>query len=225
MKVTSLITLLACTTAFAGDTVQWNFSEETGGEDIQWISPTSVDPNANQFEYNWEITYIGVDVVFLGIVIGPVNVTDQIDPESRMGSGVLDGPAPIVLMNETLDYDVEEDGDIDIRADFFMQVNGKGYGEFSATNLFFGDIYVDTGFPFGWQTVDIDRIYMDGEMTITPIIVDCPEDTNNDGLVNVTDLLNAVGNWGSNGLGDVDSSGIVDVSDILAIVNAWGSCS
>ena len=128
-------------------------------------------------------------------------------------------------MNETLDYDVEEDGDIDIAADFFMQVNGEGYGEFSATNLFFGDIYVDTGFPFGWQTVDIDRIYMEGELIITPIIVDCPEDTNNDGLVNVTDLLNAVGNWGSNGLGDVDSSGIVDVSDILAIVNAWGSCS
>ena len=141
-----------------------------------------------------------------------------------MGSGILDGPAPVVLMDETLNHDVEADGDIDIAADLYMQVNGKGYGEFSATNIFFGDSYVDTGWPFGWQTVDIDRIYMDGYMSITPIIIECPEDTNGDAVIDVTDVLNVIGNWGGSGLGDVDGSCIVDVSDLLAIVGAWGPC-
>ena len=87
-----------------------------------------------------------------------------------------------------------------------------------------GDVYEDTGWPYGWQYVDLDRFYMNGYMDITPIVIHCPEDVNVDSEVDVTDLLAAVGNWGESGLGDVDGSGVVDVSDVLAIVNAWGSC-
>jgi hypothetical protein len=105
-----------------------------------------------------------------------------------------------------------------------MHINGKGFGQYDITNVTLGDVYVDTGWPFGWQYVDIDRIYMDGYMDITPLDIACPADVNGDEVVTVTDLLAAVGNWGSSGEGDVDGSGIVDVSDILAIVNAWGPC-
>lgn len=224
MKIAPSLVLIMLTPAFAGEIVQWNFSSSTGGEDIHWVSPTTVDPNADQIEYIYEITYVGVDVVFLGIVIGPNDITNDIDPEVRYGAGIIDGPAPITLLDEALETDADEDGDIDIAAQFKMHINGKGYGQYDVTNLFFGDVYVDTGWPFGWQYVDIDRIYLDGYMKITPISIECPEDTNGDGVVDVSDVLAAIGNWGQSGAGDVDGSGVVDVSDILAMVSAWGAC-
>jgi hypothetical protein len=223
MRITPLLVLSATTSAFAG-TTHWEFSASTGGEDIHWTSPTSIDPNADQYEYTYEITYVGVDIIFLGQVIGPNDVTNDIDPELRFGTGIVDGPTPFVFMNEPLEADADSDGDIDVAAHFFMHCNGKGFGQFDVTKVYLGDVYVDTGWPFGWWYVDIDRIYMDGYMDMTPIYIPCPEDTNDDGVIDVSDVLAAIGNWGGSGAGDVDGSGVVDVSDILAIVSAWGPC-
>ena len=223
MAIASLLALSMTLPVFAG-TTHWEFSASTGGEDVHWMSPTAVDPIADQYEYTYEITYVGVDVVFLGVIIGPNDVTNDIDPELRFGTGIESGPTPIVLMNEPLEADADSDGDIDVATHFYMHINGKGYGQYDVTNVFLGDVYVDTGWPFGWQYVDIDRIYMDGYMDITPLENVCPADVNGDGAVDVSDILAAIGNWGGSGDGDVDGSGVIDVSDILAIVSAWGPC-
>ena len=223
MKISTIFTILLAPTCFAS-TMHWEFSENTNGNDIHWVSPTSVDPNANQYEYQYEITYVAVDIVFLGQIIGPNDVTDQLDPELLSGIGLIDGPLPIVLMNEELQADADDDEEIDIAANFYMHLNGKGFGQVDVTDVFLGDASVDMGWPFGWQNVDIDRIYLDGYMDITPVTFPCPQDTNGDGEVNVTDILTAIGNWGGSGAGDVDGSGTVDVSDLLAIVGAWGPC-
>jgi len=224
MKRIALLTLTLCLPAFA-DTIRWEYSEDTGGENVHWISPNPVDPNANQYEYVSEITYIAVDVVFLGAIIGPVDITGDMDPEFLLSTGVLEGPAPIILMDEPLETDADDDGDIDMSADFHMFINGKGYGQFDVTNIFLGDVYVDTGWPFGWQYVDVDRIYFEGNMTITPIDNPCPSDINGDGMVDVQDILIVIGNWGGSGEGDVNGDDVVDVTDLLEVVNAWGSCS
>ena len=223
MKLASILTTSICITAFAG-TVQWNFSQSTGGENISWVSSSAVDPQADQYEYVYDITYIGVDVIYLGIVFGPYDVTNDIDPEFRHGEGVEDGPAPFVLMDESLKADADGDGDIDVAADIFMQINGKGYGQLDVTNVSLGDVWVELPWPFGELEVDIDRIYLDGQIFITPIFNPCPADTNGDGVVNVGDILAAIGNWGGSGEGDIDGNGVVDVSDLLAIVGAWGPC-
>jgi len=160
----------------------------------------------------------------LGQVIGPEDVTGLIDPEFLFGTGLVNGPTPIVMMDEALEADADGDNEIDVAANIFMQINGKGFGQFNVTEVFLGDAMVEMPWPFGWQNVDIDRIYMDGYMDVTPIIIECPEDTNGDGNVNVSDILAAIGNWGGSGDGDVDGSGVVDVSDLLAIVGAWGPC-
>ncbi|MHC4992418.1 MAG: choice-of-anchor V domain-containing protein [Planctomycetota bacterium] len=55
----------------------------------------------------------------------------------------------------------------------------------------------------------------------------CPADTNNDGAVNVDDLLNVIIDWSTDGSGhdaDIDGSGLVDTDDLVAVILAWGAC-
>ena len=51
-----------------------------------------------------------------------------------------------------------------------------------------------------------------------------PGDINGDGVVDVTELLIVVANWGGSGEGDINGDGTVDDSDILLLVGAWGPC-
>ena len=54
----------------------------------------------------------------------------------------------------------------------------------------------------------------------------CPEDLNDDTVVNVTDLLDLLGAWGPNPghVGDINDDGTVNVTDLLALLAAWGVC-
>jgi len=217
-------TVLAFTLPLSAQTVHWEFNESTGGEDITWVSPTAVDPQADQYDYVYDINYLGIDVVFLGIVFGPFDVTNEIDPKLRHGEGISDGPAPIVMMDETIEADADGDSTIDFTAHILMQLNAKGNGQLNVTDIFLGTVFYDMGWPFGVQEVQIDRIYMSGQLDLTSIILPCPEDINGDGTIDVTDLLIVIGNWGRSGDGDVTGDGMIDVSDILAIVGAWGPC-
>ena len=223
MKFTGMV-LLAITSVASAQNVHWEFSENTNGNNVYWTSSTSVDPSADQYEFTYEITYVGVDIVFLGQIIGPEDVTSQIDPEFLFGTGLVNGPTPIVMMDEALEADADGDTEIDVAANIFMQINGKGFGQFNVTEVFLGDVMVDTGWPFGWQNVDIDRIYLDGYMNITPLSNPCPADTNSDGMIDVEDVLATIANWGGSGEGDVNGDGVVDVADLLDIIAAWGPC-
>ena len=56
----------------------------------------------------------------------------------------------------------------------------------------------------------------------------CPADTNGDALVNVTDVLNVIGNWGVGPFdppgSDTNQDGVVDVTDFLRVIGDWGPC-
>ncbi|MDE1037842.1 MAG: dockerin type I domain-containing protein, partial [Phycisphaerales bacterium] len=54
---------------------------------------------------------------------------------------------------------------------------------------------------------------------------DCIGDINNDGTVNVTDVLAIIGDWNtSNPETDLDGNGIVAVGDLLILIGNWGNC-
>jgi hypothetical protein len=54
----------------------------------------------------------------------------------------------------------------------------------------------------------------------------CPADINNDGTVNVQDLLAVIGAWGPcpGCAADINDDQQVNVADLLAVIDAWGPC-
>jgi hypothetical protein len=66
----------------------------------------------------------------------------------------------------------------------------------------------------GWQTV------------IGSAIITCVEDINADGVIDVTDILTLLSNWGTDGDGAEVAApyDVIDVSDVLAIIGALGGC-
>lgn len=225
MKNKILLLVFTLTGNSFAETALWTFSESVGnGGEIHWNSPTAIDPNSNQYEYVYDITYIGADVEFLGTIWGPFDVTDKIDPKLRHGEGIENGPAPVVLANMPIEADADNDGELDVYAWLTMQLSDQGRGKLDVTDVSLNSIVVDLGFPFYEQEVDLVTIYMDGNMELTPIALPCPGDANDDGFINVTDILIAISNWGNSGEGDINGDGVVDVTDILEIVSNWGPC-
>ena len=53
----------------------------------------------------------------------------------------------------------------------------------------------------------------------------CSADITNDNVVNVSDLLLVIDQWGAtDSPADLNQDGIVDVSDLLNIISNWGPC-
>ena len=55
---------------------------------------------------------------------------------------------------------------------------------------------------------------------------ECPADVNEDGFVNVNDLLAIVGAWGpcTSCSEDINGDGYVNVTDLLTVIDRWGTC-
>jgi hypothetical protein len=56
----------------------------------------------------------------------------------------------------------------------------------------------------------------------------CPGDTNGDAVVDINDVLNVLGNWGTGPFeppgSDANGDGVVDVTDFLDVIGRWGPC-
>ena len=73
----------------------------------------------------------------------------------------------------------------------------------------------------------VEGIYSDGGgNSMSDSCTVCEGDVNGDDVVNVTDLLAVVGNWGPcEGCNvDINNDGFVNVTDLLIVVGNWGSC-
>ena len=64
---------------------------------------------------------------------------------------------------------------------------------------------------------------LDLEITCTPFEDPCPEDLNNDGVVDGADLGLLLGSWGTGGQ-DINGDGVVNGADLGLLLGAWGPC-
>ena len=76
----------------------------------------------------------------------------------------------------------------------------------------------DGGWEYcGWNIDDV-------ELWGIEKIIACPADVTGDGIIDVLDLLEVLGQWGSGGSADITGDGVVDVLDLLEVLGAWGPC-
>jgi len=112
------------------------------------------------------------------------------------------------------------------------EVNGGWVHVSFSVNDFAGDItQVQLRFTASDEGADTQSVVEAGVDAIMVSAVDCddvnpcPADANGDGVVNVNDLLGAIGDWGlSDSPADVNSDGTVNITDLLAMIGAWGAC-
>jgi hypothetical protein len=165
--------------------------------------------------------------------VGPMNTE-----RGRYLAGVfLDDSEPMDPAPKPIDFEADlsfNELSPDINQGFFIGDGltglGTGDGEVQvfhipddATRVFFG--FYDAngclnppGF-YGDNSGGLDAtIIIEGEL--------CPPDFDNSGAVDVADLLQLLGAWGScaDCVEDLDNSGATDVADLLQLLGAWGPC-
>jgi hypothetical protein len=218
----ALFLLLA--NAASADTEIWDFDLETSGEDVFWTSPTAACNVAPLYDAAYEVTLVEVTVSYLGIPFGPFDITDQIPPEQRSGSGTFAGPPPFVVMDEHIRFPAPPEP-VTFEADVLIEVDGDGYGQGSITNVTLGTMVYDLGPPWGEVEVQIETVRVAGTVWVTPVI---PGDLDGDDDVDLTDLAILLGSYGIENPwedADIDGDGDVDLSDLAILLSNYGlSC-
>ncbi len=198
----------------ADDPVTWTFDETTHGEDIHWLSSSTVRPDAAQFDGQYVLSGIWVTVKVFGVPI-EVDVTDQVPPEYLSGAHSAAGPAPLVLFNQSVAFP-EPPEPPSLAADILIGLDEVGHGYMDAVNVYLGT------YDAGFGDVDIQALRIAGKITVTAIGVANPSDINGDGVVDVLDLLAVLAAWGTDDPdADVNDDGIVDVLDLLQVLGDW----
>jgi len=54
-------------------------------------------------------------------------------------------------------------------------------------------------------------------------ILFCPTDFDNNGIVNINDLVEVLANFGAGANGDTDNDGDTDINDIVNVLSEFGS--
>ncbi|MCH2139284.1 MAG: hypothetical protein MK074_09580, partial [Phycisphaerales bacterium] len=71
---------------------------------------------------------------------------------------------------------------------------------------------------------DVVGVFQDGGGNTIGGTCSCLGDLNESGAVEVDDLLQLLGAWGSGEAGDIDNDGDTDVNDLLLLLGGWGPC-
>lgn len=205
--------------ADSGET--WAFDLTTTGDDVFWTSPTAVDNDAPRYEGTYEITLIEVTGTWMGIPVGPVDVTDEVPEEDRSGTDIIDGPPPIVLLDDSLVYP-EPPEDPSIAANVLIYLDTAGFGQMEVTDVVLGEAEVET--DFGTVTIQITSVRVAGTVEVTPL--GPLGDLTGNGEVGVDDLFILLGDWGNcddpdNCPADLNGSGDVGVDDLFILLGNW----
>ena len=220
-------TLVGCLLT-GGDVGQWAIDIQSTGDDVHWVSPTSVRTDATFYQRYHNVTTVNAWVSYLGFDFGPFDVTYMI--EDTDSEGLCFGPLPCSY--PTLYFlTPEPPEDMSVAFDFVTSVNTDGHLLVTVENTEFGTAVYDLGWPFGEVTVDLQGIGLIADVSLTASDDLCIGDVTSDGQVNTDDVLTVIGGWGDCSpdeevcTGDATRDGFVDVSDLLWVIGQFGSCN
>ena len=92
--------------------------------------------------------------------------------------------------------------------------------------LWFGvDCRYSGGYMVGYPLITMMSATDSRWVRMTPL---CTPDTDGDGQVSITDLMNVIDHWGpspfAGATADVTGNGQIDMDDLLAVIMNWGAC-
>jgi hypothetical protein len=220
LQMCATIGLLSSSVLASGsDSESWDFTAASAGQDIHWLSPTSLRTNAELYTSVFTVHSVLVDVNWNGFEIEGVDVTDQVPAEDLFEEGESAGPPPLefgstsVYVPPTIAFDV------------FLLMNVDGEAIFSMRNIMLGTAIVDIPI-FGEQEVQLTALYINCTLAIDAAGTLCEADIDGNGAVDVNDLLMVIGDWGCAGTcaADITGDGAVNVQDLLQLIASWGNC-
>lgn len=225
MDLLSIAMLSGCVLVGPPDHVEWSFGLSSSGDDVSWTSPSSIRADGEHYEMTYTVKSALVMVSYIGIDFGPIDVTDMIPEEDLVKVNDTSGPCPL----EFAWYSVlapEGQDPPSLSFDWVIEINGKGFVTYRMENLFLGEAEYDLGWPWGVVVVQIESGTINSHIEVEIIEPPCTADIDGSGVVDVNDLLEAIGNWGEciDCPADLNQDGFVDVTDLLLIVGSWGPC-
>jgi len=211
------------------NSISEDFLITTSGDDILWECPALIATDGEYYEMFYTINSASVWVEYIGIPYGPVDVTDMIPPENLVTWQPASGPLPLNFMWHEIVTPADQDPP-SLAFDWIVDIDAGGNISWFGNHLYLGEAIYDLGWPFGEVTVQITEGTINSNLTIYTVENPCYEDVDGNGIVNVSDLLILISNWGNcQGCteevpGDVNFDDAVNVNDLLLIVSAWGPC-
>ena len=222
-----LTTTLAGCLLTGGDFGQWAVDLQSAGEDVSWVSPTTVRTDAAFYERHHNVTTINAWVSYLGFDFGPFDVTYMV--EDTDGDGLCFGPLPCTYPTVYFLTPAPPE-DMSVAFDFITSMSADGHLLVTIDDVEFGTAVYDLGWPFGEVVVNVERIGLIADISITASDDLCIGDVTGDGQVNTDDVLTVIGGWGvcppdeEVCIGDSTLDGVVDVSDLLWVIGQFGPC-
>jgi hypothetical protein len=171
----TLLAILLPLAAHAANPVSWPIAVQINRADtlVVWNSPTAIDLGQMVWEYDYNITKVTgtVSLPFGGSFTQ--DITGQIDPADRIGSGETRS-LPTVLLDETL-----ADAGSGTTATARVEVLPTGFGRLTVTNIMLGSVDVPL---FGSRPIQ--RINLEATVGVTAFAFG---DYTRDGVVNGAD--------------------------------------
>lgn len=203
----------------------WQLTATSSGEDVVWNSPTSIASDGDFYEMNFHVVEATVMVSYIGIDFGPISVLDMFPEDVLDTWRAAEGPAPLdfgwieVVAPEGADPPA-------IAYDWIVDLSEKGQVSYRMENVYAGQAEYDLGWPWGSVTVNVESGTITADLWTSKVPTPCYGDVNDDGMVNVSDVLEVIGNWGycHECPADTNNDSYVDVADLLYIVGEWGPC-
>jgi len=199
----------------------WPFDLETTGQDVTWVSPTSIDPNAERFLFETVVLLAEADVSSGGFPLGTFDLIPMLPPEQLAGVVYTQGPAPAVISDFSIIAPPPPEAPA-FTADVVTTIDAAGFVHMSMTNVVLGTTMVDVGPPFGVIPVTITRVRIAGDINADAIQL--TSDLNNDCVVDTADLGILLAQFGSvDEQGDLNDDGLVDTADLGLLLSQFGA--
>jgi|TARA_B110000495_G_C23031077_1_gene614096 hypothetical protein len=207
------------------DQDMWTFAATSSGENFSWTSPNPITATGTDYEMLYTITEATVMVSYIGIEFGPNDVMDMISEDLINTWRSSTGPAPLDFGWIHISAPANQDPPA-LSFDWRVELDGKGNVIYRMENLFFGQSEYDLGWPWGSVLVNLESGTIVADLGVASVDTPCYADITQDGIVDVSDILEVISGWGYclDCPADINQDDLINVIDLLEIVSSWGPC-